>query len=71
VSQTTPQSSIRKGNYKLIYFYEDDRVELYDLSKDISECNDLSQSRPWDAKRLKDELFNYLEKVGARFPRKN
>jgi uncharacterized sulfatase len=71
VSQTVPQSSIRKGNFKLIYFYEDDRVELYDLSEDISECNDLSQSRPWDAKRLKDELFNYLEKVEARYPRRN
>jgi arylsulfatase A-like enzyme len=71
VSKTTPQSSIRKGNYKLIYFYDSNKVELYDLGKDIQERNDLSKSRPWDANKLESELFMYLNKVNARFPRRN
>ena len=71
VSKTTPQSSIRQGNYKLIYFYESDKVELYDLKEDIQESNDLSKSRPRDAAKLESELFNYLNKVNARFPRRN
>ncbi|MGQ8337470.1 sulfatase [Sunxiuqinia sp. A32] len=71
IARTKPQSAIRKGNYKLIYFYDDDRSELYDLSKDISESNDLSKERPWDTAKLKLELFNYLNRVNARYPRKN
>ena len=71
VSKTKPQSSIRKGNYKLIYFYDSNKVELYDLREDIQESNDLSQSRPGDAAELESELFNYLYKVNARFPRRN
>ena len=71
VSKTTPQSSVRKGNYKLIWFYEDNRAELYDLREDIRESNDLSQSRPRDAARMESELFGYLNKVNARFPRIN
>ena len=71
VSKTKPQSSIRKGNYKLIYFYDSNKVELYDLREDIQESNDLSQSRPGDAAELESELFNYLNKVNARFPRRN
>ena len=71
ISKTKPQSSIRKGNYKLIYFYDSNKVELYDLREDIQESNDLSQSRPGDAAKLESELFNYLNKVNARFPRRN
>ena len=46
-------------------------MELYDLREDIQESNDLSQSHPWDAAKLESELFNYLNKVNARFPRRN
>ncbi len=71
VSKTLPQSAIRQGNYKLIYFYEDDKTELYDLNDDITEHTDLSEERPWDATKLKTALFNYLNEVDARFPQKN
>lgn len=71
VSKTTPQSAIRKGNYKLIYLYENKQVELYDLNDDIQESHDLSQLRPWEAAELEKELFNYLREIKARFPTKN
>ena len=71
ISKSQPQSSIRKGNYKLIYFYDRNASELYDLRQDIGESNDLSRSRPWDAARLESELFDYLYEVNARFPRRN
>jgi hypothetical protein len=35
--QTRPPSAIHSGQYKLIHFVEEDRVELYDLSNDLSE----------------------------------
>jgi uncharacterized sulfatase len=71
VSKTKPQSAIRKGCYKLIYFYESNDFELYDLKEDVQESNDLSQSHPGVAEELESELFNYLLKVKARCPRKN
>ncbi|MHC4753923.1 MAG: sulfatase [Planctomycetota bacterium] len=71
VSRTQPQSSIRFGDYKLIYFYENQKCELYNLAHDISEQNDLSSKMPDKTKNLKQNLFDYLEKVKARLPRKN
>lgn len=71
VSKTKPQSAIRKGSYKLIYFYESNEFELYDLKEDVQESNDLSQSHPGVAEELESELFNYLSKVNARFPKRN
>ncbi|MBV6643589.1 MAG: sulfatase-like hydrolase/transferase, partial [Cyclobacteriaceae bacterium] len=69
-AKTFPQSAIRKGKHKLLYFYEDDRAELYDLEKDIRESEGLSIQEPELAESLKTELFDYLESVNARFPKK-
>ncbi len=66
-----PASIIRKGNWKLIYFYEDENVELYNLKNDVGELTDLSQSNPTLVSELKVELFEYLNKVGAKFPQKD
>ncbi len=68
VSKTTPQSAIRKGKYKLIYFYEDESYELYDLSDDLSEQHDLSSKKSWLAKSMKKDLIRILDSAGARFP---
>ena len=70
ISKTKPHSAIRRGRYKLLYFYEDEMVELYDLEKDMSEQNDLSQKRPLLAKSLKRELMEILHSSNARFPEK-
>jgi arylsulfatase A len=66
ISQTRPQSAIRKGDYKLLYFEEDQRTELYDLGKDLSEQKDLSQDFPGVTKDLKTNLLQYLDQVHAR-----
>ena len=67
----SPGSAIRRGDFKLIEFYEDDRVELYDLSSDIGERSDLSQTRPFLARELRGELEAWLEEVGASYPAQN
>ena len=66
VSQTRPHSAIRQGDYKLIYFDEDQRTELYDLSRDISEQKDLSEKYPSRSQSMKESLINYLDSVLAR-----
>ncbi|WP_417733270.1 sulfatase/phosphatase domain-containing protein [Rosistilla oblonga] len=65
-SKTRPQSALRKGNYKLIHFAEDDRVELYDVAADISEANDLSQSHAEIAAQLRETLQQQLDAMNAR-----
>jgi len=64
---TAPCSAIREGNYKLIYFYEDDRFELYNLENDIGEKIDLSSQKPELAVKLKDQLLKSLHEANARF----
>ncbi|QTD38495.1 sulfatase [Polaribacter batillariae] len=52
----TKSSAIRKGNYKLIHWYKEKRVELYDMAKDPSESNDLSKEKPQLVAQLLKEL---------------
>lgn len=61
-------SAIRDGDLKLVHFYEGNTDELYDLSKDIGENNDLSKTRPADTKALRDALFAALKAEGAFMP---
>ena len=68
VAKTRPVSAIREGRYKLLYFHENKRVELYDLAEDIGERNNLSERRPELARQLSAKLLNYLEQVNARMP---
>lgn len=70
-SDDGPHSSIRLGNLKLIYFFEEDRVALFDLSKDIGERNDLSGRMPRETEMLKARLNQYLTSVNAQLPTKN
>ena len=66
-----PSSIIRRGDWKLIHYYEDGRKELYNLSEDLSETRDVSIEFPEKVNQLNDELFAYLEEVGARLPVKD
>ncbi|MDC0177918.1 sulfatase [Polaribacter sp.] len=63
-----PSSIIRRGNWKLIHYYEDGRKELYNLEKDISETTNLSAKYPKKVAQLNKELFDYLTEVKAKFP---
>ncbi|MCK4922527.1 MAG: sulfatase [Bacteroidales bacterium] len=60
-----PQSAIRKGEYKLVKNWADNQIELFDLSTDIGEENDLSQISPEIAAELDRELTTFLQQAGA------
>ena len=66
-----PHSAILLGDLKLLHFYEDSHDELYDLSKDIGERNNLAAQRPAETKRLRERLDKYLADVNAQFPTPN
>ena len=68
---STPGSSIREGDYKLIHFLEDDHVELYNLQSDISEDHNLVKQMPQLAKELHIKLAQWRQDVEARIPQSN
>ena len=68
----TPYGAVRDGgNLKLIEFYEDQRVELYDLASDPEEKQDLSRERSRDAAQLRATLQRWRGDVGAQMPLAN
>lgn len=60
--------AIRKGDFKLIQFYDDDSVELYNLKYDLGEKTDLAAAQSEKAKTLKEELGQWLKESGAKMP---
>ena len=67
----TPGSLIIKGNYKLIEFFEDGRLELYNLKDDIGEKNEISEKFPEITEDLKNLLKTWRESMDAKLPIKN
>ena len=63
-----PSSIIRSGDWKLIYYHEDGRTELYNLADDIGEQADLAGQHPEKAKQLRKRLDEWLADTGATFP---
>ena len=66
-----PSSWVRSGNWKLVYSWNDDSEELFDLSKDIGERNNLVQVEKAKAAELRDRLFERLMETQARVPSPN
>ncbi len=67
----TPGAAVRMGEYKLIKFFEDNHTELYNLKDDISEVFNLADKLPNIAKRMEDNLDNWIKEVGGLIPQKN
>ncbi|MDD2798040.1 MAG: sulfatase [Bacteroidales bacterium] len=63
-----PSSAIRIGDYKLIEFYESNKVELYDIKNDIGEKKDLSNSLKEKTSQLYSALKNWKKRVDAELP---
>jgi arylsulfatase A len=64
-----PVSAIRVGDYKLVKTWKENRLELFDLSIDISEADDLSGRMPDRTQKLDALLTKYLDEVGGDIPR--
>ncbi|MBI2946110.1 MAG: sulfatase [Verrucomicrobia bacterium] len=68
---TTPYSAIRAGDFKLIEFHDDRRVELYNLREDISEQRNLAARMPDQVEALRARLHAWRTEVGAQMPARN
>jgi arylsulfatase A-like enzyme len=70
-SAWTPGAAIRCGDWKLIEFYDYEKVELYNLSKDIGEKNNLSKKMPDKTQELLQMLHTWQKKMKAKMPQPN
>jgi arylsulfatase A-like enzyme len=71
----TKCSVIRSGDYKLLHFYAEGRIELYNIKNDISETTNLAEKEPeltqkllaqlndWKARYLVPEKMHMLKKT--------
>lgn len=66
-----PCSAIRFGNYKLIHYFEDDFMELFNLDKDISESTNLALNHPKKLTELYDILNQWRNTTNADIPDKS
>ncbi|MCC6231801.1 MAG: sulfatase [Verrucomicrobiales bacterium] len=66
--RTTPAGAIRAGNFKLIEFFEDDRLELYNLAEDLGEKNNLMRSLPDKTAELRAKLHAWRREMNAPMP---
>jgi arylsulfatase A-like enzyme len=68
---TTPAGAVRAGDWKLLEYFEDDRVELYNLKDDLGEKTDLAKKMPEKADDLRAKLHAWRKAVDAAMPTPN
>lgn len=68
---TNPVSAIRKGEWKLLHYFEDDRLELYNLEKDLREEDNLVDKYPDRTHDLFLNLKKWRNEIDAKPPTLN
>lgn len=68
---TPPVSAIRKGEWKLLHYFEDNHLELYNLEEDLGEMNNLVDQYSDKAQNLYQELKKWREQMDAKLPSLN
>ncbi|MFV0345739.1 MAG: sulfatase [Bacteroidales bacterium] len=68
--RTRPGSAIRSGDWKLIQYFENNDIELYNLKDDPSEKQNLAKSMPEKAEELLNSLLQWRESTNAPVPTK-
>jgi arylsulfatase A-like enzyme len=59
---------VRAGDYKLIEWYEDNSIELYNLRNDISEKHNLAKKMPEKVEKLRRMLHRWRRQMKAKMP---
>jgi arylsulfatase A len=67
----TPYGAVREGDFRLVEFYEDGRVELYNVREDVGEQRNLAKENPAKAEELLTKLRMWRREVGAQMPTPN
>lgn len=65
----TPVSVIKRGNFKLMYWYETGSWEMYDVVNDMSETENIVKEHPEVFKNMAESLINWLKETKAEYPK--
>lgn len=60
-----PTGAVRDGHWMMVDYYDEEKVELYDLRKDIREAQDLAKSQPERVNRMLAALATWRKEVHA------
>ena len=63
-----PSSTLRRGDWKLIYYHSDRRFELFNLADDLSESKNLAEVQPSRVRELALEVSQILQESRAAMP---
>jgi arylsulfatase A-like enzyme len=63
-----PGASVIEGDYKLIEFFEDGKLELYNITEDTGETKNIAADMPQKRDELHQKLCQWQKDVSARFP---
>jgi arylsulfatase A-like enzyme len=66
-----PGAVIVSGRWKLVWHFEDDRLELFDLEADVSESRDVALEHPGRVAKMRRLLLDWQAEVGAKRPESN
>ena len=66
----SPGGAIRLGNYKLLEYFENNTVQLFNLKEDIGEQNDLAKKEPKMTAQLLAQLKSWRKDVNAQMLRR-
>ena len=70
-SRMTPASAVRDGDWKLIHYYEDDRLELFNLQDDPARPKTWPLPCPRAPKRCRTKLNTWRQQTDAKAPTAN
>ena len=66
--RTTPCTMMRSGDFTLLEFLEDSRIELYNVKDDISQKKDLAKELPEKTQELHQKMVNWRKAINAAMP---
>lgn len=66
--RTTPAGAVQVGHLKLLEFFEDKHIELYDIKADIGQNRDLVKEQPQRAAEMLARLTEWRKSINAQMP---
>jgi arylsulfatase A-like enzyme len=66
--RSKPHGIMRQRDFKLIEFFEDGKLELYNLKADLGEKENLAAAMPDRARQMQERLAGWRKEVGAQMP---
>jgi len=68
--RTRPGAAMRAGDWKLIEYFEDGQLELYNLADDLSETKNLASAMPEKTGELHNMMLTWRKELNAPVPTK-